>query len=189
MKYSLVAILLTLNGVAAFSPSQNLGRQPVVSTSTTELNLFGGGGAKSGGGDAAKKQPGMMDQLAMFKKAQELASKKKKIDDELAAGTYEGSAADGKVKVVCKFVPSKNPMMEPNPDVEPTSFDFDDEWFESATPEELSAAVQEAINNGVEKTNNAMLERYQDLQASMAAAFAPAGGEGSGAAPAVPPAE
>ena len=188
MKYSLVAILLTLNGVAAFAPSQNLSRQPAVSTSATELGLFGGGGAKSSG-DGAKKQPGMMDQLAMFKKAQELATKKKKIDEELAAGTYEGSAVDGKVKAVCKFVPSKNPMMEPNPDIEPVSFDFDDEWFESVTPEELSAAVQEAINNGVVKTTSAMSERYQELQASMAAAFAPAGGEGGGAAPAVPPAE
>ena len=182
MKYSLAAILLTINGVVAFAPSQKMIGRPAATSTDTELGLFGGGGAKSGGDAAQKKGPGMMDQLAMFKKAQELATKKKKIDDELAAGTYEGSAADGKVKVVCKFVPSKNPMMEPSPEIDPVSFSFDDEWFESATPEELSSTVQQAISDGVEKTNNAMLERYQELQASMQEAFAPVAGDGGAAA-------
>ena len=39
------------------------------------LNLFGG---KKEGGD---KGPGMMDQLNMFKKAQEMATKKKTLKD------------------------------------------------------------------------------------------------------------
>jgi DNA-binding protein YbaB len=170
MRLSLIVTALALHGAAAFAPS-SVGHRP---PSTTTLDLFGGGGAKSSGGEAQKKGPGMMDQLAMFKKAQELAQKKKAIDDEIAAGTYEGTGADGKVKCVTKFVPSKNPMMEPNPDIDPVSFDFDDEWYESATPEELSAAVQEAITNSVEKTTTVMAERYQELQESMAKAFAPA---------------
>ena len=153
MRFSILAIAVTLNGVTAFAPTVRT--QTPIKT-TTELGLFGGGGAKTGGD--AKKGPGMMDQLAMFKKAQELASKKKKMDDELAAEKFEGSAADGKVKAICKFSPPKNPMMDPNPDIDPVSFEFDDEWYESVSPEDLSKAVQEAIYDGIEKTNKAMTD-------------------------------
>merc|ERR1719343_397880 len=62
-----------------------------------------------------------MDQLAMFKKAQEMAKKKQQLDQELAAETFTGGAADGKVTVSCKFAPSKNPM-DPQPDYLATGF-------------------------------------------------------------------
>merc|ERR1719437_335273 len=88
-----------------------------------------------------------MDQLAMFKKAQEMAKKKQQLDKELASESFEGVAADGKVKAICKFVPSKNPM-DPQPDYQAAGFDFDEEWYESATPDDLSAAIKEAIMNG-----------------------------------------
>jgi DNA-binding protein YbaB len=132
------------------------------SSTTTELHLFGGG-TKSGDGAVAKKGPGMMDQLAMFKRAQEVAQMKLKLDNELAAETFEGMGADGKVKALCKMVPSKNPM-DPQPEFEAAGFEFDDEWYESATPEELSAAVLAAIQDGREKTEMAATEKYKPLE-------------------------
>lgn len=120
-----------------------------------------------------------MDQMAMFKKAQEMAQKKNKLDEELAKENFIGEGADGKVKGTFKFVPTKNPM-DPNPDYEAASFEFDDAWFESATPEELSTAVKEAINSGIEKTNQAVMETYQALQGDLMSAF---GGEAEGEKP------
>jgi hypothetical protein len=122
------------------------------------LGLFGGGNK-----DGAPKQPGMMDQLAMFKKAQEMAKKKQQLDNELAAETFTGSAADGKVTVTCKFAPSKNPM-DPQPGYEAQGFDFDEEWFEGASPEDLSAAVKEAYQSGIDVTNKAVQEKYMLLE-------------------------
>lgn len=145
-------------------------------TTSTSLNLFGGG-KKDGGG--AKKGPGMMDQLAMFKKAQEMAQKKNKLDQELAKMDFEGTAEDGKVIVKFKFIPTSNPM-EPNPEYEAQSFEFDDAWYESASPEELSTAVQDAIKAGIEATNQAAAEKYQALQGDLLDAF---GGKGNPAAP------
>jgi DNA-binding protein YbaB len=135
---------------------------PKTSPPTTQLNLFGGGN-KSGDGAVAKKGAGMMDQLAMFKRAQEVAQLKMKLDNELAAVTFEGLGAEGKVKALCKMVPSKNPM-DPQPDFEATAFEFDDQWYESATPEELSDAVLEALQDGREKTEIAATEKYKALE-------------------------
>ncbi|MEM7675421.1 MAG: hypothetical protein AAF449_05395, partial [Myxococcota bacterium] len=59
-------------GATAFSPSP-------AARQTSQLNLFGGGGgAKPDAG--GNQQPGMMQQMAMFKKAQEIAQKKKEIE-------------------------------------------------------------------------------------------------------------
>ena len=126
-----------------------------------------------------------MDQLAMFKKAQEMAQKKNKLDQELANEDFVGEGADGKVKGTFKFVPIKNPM-DPNPDYEAVSFEFDDEWYESATPEELSAAVKEAISAGIEKTNAAVIEKYQALQGDLMDAFSGAGAPAPGGEDAAP---
>lgn len=170
MKFSLATgVLLALGGTDAFAPvsryhtstSASSLSHTSSSTTTTKLRLFGGGNKSGDGG--AKKGPGMMDQLAIFKRAQEMAQKKQKLDNELAAETFEGSGADGKVKATCKFSPSKSPM-DPQPDFETTGFEFDDEWYESATPEELSAAVMEAITDGTEKTNVAVMEKYKILE-------------------------
>ena len=71
----------------------------------------------------------------------------------------------------------------PNPDYEAKAFEFDDEWYESASPEELSTAVKEAINDGIEKTNAAVVAKYQALQGDLMQAFAQPG-QDTDAAPA-----
>ena len=105
----------------------------------------------------------MMNQLAMFKKAQEVAQKKKKLDEELMAESFEAEAADGKVKATFKYVPVANPM-DPNPDYEAVSFTFDDEYYASASPEDLGEACKEAVVAGIRVINEAVAEKYQVLQ-------------------------
>ena len=139
------------------------------SSSSTSLNLFGAGNKE---GD--KKAPGMMDQLAMFKKAQEMAQKKQKLDEELKQMTFEGTAADGKVKASFKYVPVTNPM-DPNPDYEATNFEFDDEFYESASPEEIAESVKVAIVDGIKNTNTAVAEKYSVLQGDLMEAFGQGG--------------
>ena len=164
MKPSLVVSLALTAGVA--SALSTLPVPNTAASSKTQLHLFGGGDKKKEGGGPGVGGGGMMDQLAMFKKAQEVAQKKKKLDEELAALDFEGVGADGKVKATFKFVPVQNPM-DPNPDYEAKSFEFDDDWYESASPEDLSAAVKEAIQTGSQATANAMAEKYQELQKDM----------------------
>lgn len=153
MKISVFVAMMAAGGASAFAPS------PTTSSSPSQLGLFGGGN-KDG---ESKPGGGMMDQLAMFKKAQEMAKKKQQLDNELAAEVYKGEAADGKVTVDCKFSPSKNPM-DPQPDYKAAGFDFDQEWFDAASPEDLSAAVKDALMNGIEVTNEAVKEKYKQLE-------------------------
>jgi len=172
MKFSLALLLSQVAVGSAFSLATPAATSTTAATAarstTSALGLFGGGGDKGGaGGD--KKGPGMMDQLAMFKKAQEMASKKQKLDEELKKMNYEG-VVEGKVTATFKYVPIANPM-DPNPDYEATKFDFDDAFFESATPDEIAAAVKEAIKNGIEVTNKAVAEKYQVLQQDLMEAF------------------
>lgn len=153
MKLSTCSVLaLVAHSASAFAPSAT------ATASTTALHLFGGGGDK----DGEKKGPGMMDQLAMFKKAQEIATKKKKIDEDLKAQTYEGESEGGKVKGTFKYVPVANPM-DPNPEYEAVGFEFDDDFFESASPEDLSAACKETISNAIGAINLAVAKAYQPL--------------------------
>ena len=147
-------------------------RKPAFSSSSTTLHLFGGG-AKEGG---EKKGPGMMDQLAMFKKAQEVAQKKKELDTELAKMDFQGTGADGKVKATFKYNPSTNPM-DPNPEYEVKSFDFDDEFYSSSSPEEIADAVEAAIMDGIENTNKAVADKYEVLQTDLMEAFGQKGPE------------
>ena len=102
----------------------------------------------------------------MLKKAQKMASKKTKLDQELSAMEFEGVAEDGKVKATFKFVPPKG-MMDPQPDYEATGFEFDDTWYESASPEDLSAAIKAAYDDGINKTNEKVQEKYQALQGDL----------------------
>jgi DNA-binding protein YbaB len=174
MKFSLsiVALLVSASAVAAFAPNLPAASSTTTRTpsSSSSLNLFGSGG----GGDAAaggdKKAPGMMDQLAMFKKAQEMAQKKAKLDEELKTQDFSGEAADGKVKASFKYVPVTNPM-DPNPDYEAMSFEIDSDYFESATAQELSQAVKACILDGIETTNQAVAEKYAVLQSDLMEAF------------------
>ena len=157
----IVSLALLFTAANAFS----VGTQTSVSsisrtTSTTVLNLFGG---KKEGNDASITGPGFMDQMAMFKKAQEMAQKKQKLDEELQKEEFSGQAADGKVKAMLKFVPVKNPM-DPNPDYEATKFEFDDDFYASASPEELSKAVTDALIDGIASTNQKVAEKYAVLQ-------------------------
>lgn len=130
---------------------------------TTSLNLFGGGGGKDSG---AAKQPGMMDQLAMFKKAQEIATKKRKLDEELQKMTFEASSSNDNVKVTMKYIPVTNPM-DPNPEYESTNFDFNDEYFASVSTEELSEDIKNAIMKGIETVNQNVAEKYATLQSDL----------------------
>lgn len=159
MIFTLLAVsylLASLGLTNAFlSPS------PSSSTKTT-LNLFGGGGKDSG----APKQPGMMDQLAMFKKAQEIATKKRKLDEDLQKMVFEASSTNGNVKVTMKYIPVTNPM-DPNPEYESTKFDFDDDYFASATTEDLSKDVKDAIMKGIETVNQNVAEKYASLQSDL----------------------
>mmetsp|Transcript_37104 Transcript_37104/g.90193 ORF Transcript_37104/g.90193 Transcript_37104/m.90193 type:complete len:175 (+) Transcript_37104:37-561(+) len=168
MKITAASFLFVIGATNAFAP-QLAARQQ-----SSQLNLFGGGG---GAKDGEKKAGGgMMDQMAMFKKAQELAQKKNQIDKELAELDFFGESADGNVKTTFKFVPVKNPM-DPNPDYDAVKFEFDDAWYESASPEDISAAVKEAILNGINETNDKVAEKYQALQGDLMGAM------GGGAAP------
>ena len=159
LSLSIFASLLASQG-SAFTA-----QKPAATTSTTVLHLFGGGD-KGAAGSQGGQQPGMMDQLAMFKKAQEMAQKKKELDKELQAMDFQGVAEDGKVKVSFKYVPNSSPM-DPNPDYEATQFEFDDEFFESSSPEDLSAAVKAAVESGIDDTNRAVAEKYSVLQSDL----------------------
>jgi hypothetical protein len=164
MKFSLLIASLLASQCAVSAFTANLPTTVSSTSTSTSLNLFGAGGAKG------EKKPGMMDQLSMFKKAQEMAQKKAKLDEELTQMNFEGLGAEGKVKASFKYVPISNPM-DPNPDYEAIKFEFDDAYFESATPEELSAAVKECVLNGIENTNTAVAEKYAVLQSDLMAAF------------------
>jgi len=144
-------------------------QQSVSSSSATSLNLFGGGNK-----EGEKKGPGMMDQLAMFKKAQEMAQKKQKLDEELKQMTFEGTAADGKVKATFKYVPVSNPM-DPNPDYEATLFEFDDDFYESSSPEKIAESIKAAVVDGITNTNTAVAEKYAVLQGDLMEAFGQGG--------------
>mmetsp|Transcript_7119 Transcript_7119/g.17863 ORF Transcript_7119/g.17863 Transcript_7119/m.17863 type:complete len:166 (+) Transcript_7119:125-622(+) len=157
MKIAAFAAVMAIGGASAFAPNPTT---IASSSAATTLNLFGGGSQEGG---EKKLGGGMMDQLAMFKKAQEMAKKKNQLDDELAAENFTGKSADGQVTVSCSFSPSKNPM-DPQPDYQATKFDFDADWFEGASPEDIGAAVKEALMDGIEVTNEAVKQKYSLLE-------------------------
>lgn len=171
MKIASLSLLLPLCSVRAFAPCPASNTQH----SVTQLNLFGGGAKK----DGEKKSLGMMDQLAMLKKAQEVATKKSKLDQELAAVDFKGSSENGKVTAVFKYVPSRNPM-DPSPEYDAVSFVFDDDFYESASPEDLNVGVKEAIMDAVKNVNKGVEEKYETLKEDIAETF---GALGGGAAP------
>jgi DNA-binding protein YbaB len=164
--YSLSSVISTMRIAlfALFASTASAFSPQVVGRTSSSLNLFGGGG----GGE--KKGPGMMDQLAMFKKAQEVAQKKAALDKELQEEDFQGTAADGKVTAKFKYVPIKNPM-DPNPDYELVDLSLDDAFFEESSPEDLSTAIQAAYTDGVEACNKAVLEKYQTLTTELSEVF------------------
>ena len=162
MKTTTIATLfLTATTATAFSTSR---RTPAtIHQSSTSLNLFGS--KPKGEGDAAK-QPGMMDQLAMFKKAQELAQKKKALDDELANETIVGTAADGNIEVTIKYVPPQLPA-NPTPGYEAADVNINEEYLNEVSSEDLSAALVTAIRDGETKATARVGEKYKALEEDM----------------------
>jgi hypothetical protein len=183
MKFSVLSLSLLLavaDSTSAFAP------QSPTCTHASQLHLFGGGNRNKDAGGGGAAAPGMMEQMAMFKKAQEMAQKKGKLDAELSKMEFSGSAADGKVTATFKFIPTQNPM-DPNPDYNAQGFAFDDEWYAAASPEDLSTAVKVAIEDGIKNTNDAVALKYQALQGDLMAAMGGGGGAAGAAPPAVPP--
>ena len=161
MKTATIATLfLTATTATAFSTSRT---PATIHQSSTSLNLFGS--KPKGEGDAAK-QPGMMDQLAMFKKAQELAQKKKALDDELANETIVGTAADGNIEVTIKYVPPQLPA-NPSPGYEAADVNINEEYLNEVSSEDLSAALVTAIRDGETKATARVGEKYKALEEDM----------------------
>jgi DNA-binding protein YbaB len=155
------------HGIVAFTlnktPSYRVQQMTTTTASTsTSLNLFGGGGNK----DKGNSGPGMMDQLAMFKKAQEIATKKRKLDEDLQKMVFTGTSSNNHVTVTMKYVPVINPM-DPNPEYESTKFDFDDDYYNAVSTDDLAKDIQDAIANGIEATNKVVAEKYSTLQSDL----------------------
>eukprot|EP00586_Coscinodiscus_wailesii_P006801 CAMPEP_0172481922 /NCGR_PEP_ID=MMETSP1066-20121228/8112_1 /TAXON_ID=671091 /ORGANISM="Coscinodiscus wailesii, Strain CCMP2513" /LENGTH=167 /DNA_ID=CAMNT_0013244653 /DNA_START=77 /DNA_END=580 /DNA_ORIENTATION=- len=157
MKLIITTLLLLAANVSAFT---SVAPKSLTSTasSDTALNLFGG---KK---DGEKKGPGMMDQIAMLKKAQEVASKKMALDKELAKEEHVGVSSNEKVRATIKYVPPL-PMQQPGYDG--TKFDIDEEYLAGASAEELSAMASEALQDGYKKATVATAEKMQSLSAEL----------------------
>jgi DNA-binding protein YbaB len=124
----------------------------------------------------------MMDQLAMFKKAQEIASKKNELDKELAAENIVGTAADGKIKITVQYVPPQLPM-NPTPGYEAKAVDIDEAYLNEVSSEELSAALVEAIRNGEKAAMERVAEKYKSLEEDMKGILGGMGGAAAGLPP------
>ncbi|KAL7426364.1 hypothetical protein ACHAXM_000416 [Skeletonema potamos] len=172
MKTATIAtLLLTATSATAFSTSRTAAAS--LRQSTT-LNLFGSK-PKDPNSDAAK-QPGMMDQLAMFKKAQELAQKKKKLDDELANETIMGTAADGNIEITVKYIPPQLPA-NPTPGYEAAAVNINEEYLSQVSSEDLSVALVEAIRDGEKKATERVGEKYKELEEDMKGIMGGFGGQ------------
>lgn len=159
MKLSILstALLITLTNelAVAFAPQINTNK---CTYTTTSLNLFGGkkDGAKADGGGAPGG--GMMDQLAMFKKAQEIAQQKNKLDDELKAMDIIGTAADGKIKVTIKYSPAKMPT-SPSPGYDAIDVDIDEAYLNEVSSDVLSEQLVEALRDGETRATEVVTEK------------------------------
>mmetsp|Transcript_18170 Transcript_18170/g.39104 ORF Transcript_18170/g.39104 Transcript_18170/m.39104 type:complete len:174 (+) Transcript_18170:299-820(+) len=160
---ALATILLTATSATAFSSSRPGAVQQKSLQSSTSLNLFG---SKPKDPSAEGGQPGMMDQLAMFKKAQELAQKKAALDKELAEEKIVGTAADGKIEITIKYVPPQLPV-NPTPGYEASDVNIDEEYLGEVSAEDLSAALVDAIRDGEKTATEKVAEKYATLQEDM----------------------
>ena len=169
MKFSILStsflILTSNNYVNAFAPTPT--KSLITTTTTTSLNLFGGKKASPDSGNKNNPMGGMMDQLAMFKKAQEIAKKKNDLDKEIAAMDIIGSAADEKIKVTVQYVPAQLPV-NPSPGYDAVKVDIDEDYLNGVSCEDLSAALVDAIRSGEAKANEVVAEKYKSLEAEMA---------------------
>jgi len=102
----------------------------------------------------------------MFKKAQELASKKNQLDKELAEEKIVGTAADGKIEITVKYIPPQMPA-NPTPGYEAADVNIDEEYLGSVSAEDLSASLVEAIRDGEAKATVVVGEKYKSLEEDM----------------------
>ena len=177
MKLLLNSIIVVLsltssNGFGLTAPTSTR-CTTTTSTSPVRLNLFGG--KKAGGGE--QKGPGMMDQLAMLKKAQEVASKKMKLDKELAKVDHVGQSTNEKVTVTIKYIP---PLPLQQPGYDGIAMDIDDTFLSEGSSEDISTAIAEAIKAGYVKATIATAESMQQLTTELGEIM----GQASGGAPA-----
>ena len=112
----------------------------------------------------------------MFKKAQEIATKKKKLDDELAQETITGSAADGNIEITVKYIPPQLPT-NPTPGYEASAVNINEEYLESVACEELSEMIVEAIRDGESKATARVGEKYNELEDDMKGIMGGMGGQ------------
>jgi len=97
----------------------------------------------------------IMDSMEGFKKSQRVGKMTSSIVEELASTTVEGSAQDGKVKVIydCQQ--------------RPVSVYFDEAYFDSADTLDFSnaitAAMKDAHAKSIEKMDEKMKTFYSDL--------------------------
>ena len=165
---TLATIILTVTSASAFSSTSRIGvtSNTNIQTTSTSLNLFG---SKPKDPNADKQQqPGMMDQLAMFKKAQELAQKKNNLDKELAKEKIMGTAAEGNIEITIQYVPPQLPI-SPSPGYEATDVNINEEYLKDVTAEDLSASLVEAIRNGEQRATEIVGEKYKALEEDMKA--------------------
>mmetsp|Transcript_3316 Transcript_3316/g.4796 ORF Transcript_3316/g.4796 Transcript_3316/m.4796 type:complete len:172 (+) Transcript_3316:63-578(+) len=171
MKTATIAtLLLTATSATAFTTSPRI--STTTTTTSTSLNLFGSKPKDPN----SPEQPGMMDQLAMFKKAQEIAQKKKKLDDELSQETITGTAADGNIEITVKYIPPQLPT-NPTPGYEASAVNINEEYLEGVACEELSAMVVEAIRDGESKATARVGEKYKELEEDMKGIMGGMGGQ------------
>ena len=116
-----------------------------------------------------------MDQLAMFKKAQEIAKKKQELDKEIAAMDIIGTAAGGKIKVTVQYVPAQLPT-NPSPGYDAVAIDIDEEYLKEVSSVDLSAALVEALRDGETSATKIVAEKYQTLDKELGAMLGGMGG-------------
>lgn len=116
-----------------------------------------------------------MDQLAMFKRAQEIASKKNDLDKEIAEMEIIGSAADGSVKVTVQYIPAQMPT-NPSPGYDAVNVDIEESYLEGASCEELGEALVNAIRDGETAATKVVGEKYKVLEEEMQAMMGGLGG-------------
>ena len=102
----------------------------------------------------------------MFKKAQEIASKKAAIDKELAEEKIVGTSADGKIEVTVQYIPPQMPA-NPTPGYEASDVNIDADYLADVSPEDLSTALVEAIRAGEQKAAERVGEKYKSLEADI----------------------
>eukprot|EP00934_Nitzschia_sp_Nitz4_P004654 Nitzschia sp. Nitz4//scaffold254_size28068//14539//15144//NITZ4_008152-RA/size28068-processed-gene-0.7-mRNA-1//-1//CDS//3329544334//4644//frame0 len=135
-------------------------------SSSSQLYLFGGKKTESSV-KREEEQAKMQQQMELLQKAQQISAKKKAIDEELKQQPFLGTAASGAVHAHVYYIPSINPM-DPTPGYDVQEFKFNTTWYDQVTAQELSMAVQEAIQKGIELAHDTVTERFSVLEKEIA---------------------